>query len=77
VAAPRRLVLVVLALAVLLTVAVGAYLRHHANETEKAAATCDTPAPPPKPVTPPPKLPGFAIEASCGPGEAKPAPAKK
>ena len=51
-------------------VATAGYLRWRAIETEKAAAACDTPAPPPKPTTPPPKLPGFEIEAACGPGDA-------
>jgi hypothetical protein len=43
------------------------------------SANCDTPAPPPPPTTPPPKLPGFQIEAACGaePAKAKPPAAKK
>jgi len=74
----RRVYLVILAVIALTAVGVGFYLRHHARATEKAVAECDTPAPPPKPATPPPKLPGFTVEASCGPGEAgKPAPTKK
>lgn len=70
---PRRVYLVLLAILVIAAAVTGLYLRHHAIETEKAAANCETPAPPPKPATPPPKLPGFAVEAACGPGE----PAKK
>ena len=74
----RRVYLVVLAVIVLAAAGAGLYLRHHAKATEKALAECDTPAPPSRPATPPPKLPGFAVEASCGPGEAaKPASAKK
>ena len=71
----RRFYLVILLVIVLGAAAAGLYLRHRAAETEKAVANCDTPAPPPKPATPPPKLPGFAIEPSCGPGgsPAKPA----
>jgi hypothetical protein len=64
----------VLALALLLfALAAGGalYLRHRVNV---AVAECDTPAPPEKPATPPPNLPGFAAGDACGPGEtAKPA----
>lgn len=46
--------------------AVGAlYFRHRVNQ---AVAACDTPAPPGKPATPPPNLPGFAAGEACGPG---------
>jgi hypothetical protein len=74
----RRVYLVILVVIALVAGGVGLYLRHHARATEKAFAECDTPAPPPKPATPPPNLPGFAVEAACGPGEAaRPAPPKK
>jgi hypothetical protein len=55
------------------------YLRQRAQAAAKAAAAanCDTPAPPPPQATPPPKLPGFAIEAACGTGADAPKPAKK
>ena len=66
----RRVYLVIFAVLALAVGGVGFYLRHHAKATEKAVAECDTPAPPPKPATPPPNLPGFAVEAACGPGEA-------
>jgi hypothetical protein len=74
-----RVYLIVLAAVLVAALATAAYLRMRAIETEKAAASCDTPAPPPKPATPPPKIPGFEIEAACGPGEtpAKPANSKK
>jgi hypothetical protein len=46
--------------------ATGVYVRLRAKAA--AAATCDTPAPPPPEATPPPNLPGFAIEPACGTG---------
>jgi hypothetical protein len=55
------LVLFVVLLAVLAT---GVYLRQRA----RAAANCETPARPTS-ATPPPKLPGFAVEPACGTGE--------
>jgi hypothetical protein len=74
------LVLIVLLMAVAAT---GVYLRQRATATAALrqgsgqAAGCDTPAPPAKPTTPPPKLPGFAIEPACGTaGEAPKAPPK-
>ena len=70
-AAPRRLYLVVLLLVVALAAA-GAYWRYRVVQAKKAAE-CDTPAEA-KPVTPPPKLPDFALEAGCAPG-AEPAKA--
>ena len=81
----RRFYLVVLMALAAALAATGLYLRHRALEAASAAANCDTPAPPPKPVVPPPKLPGFEIEAGCGPAAAgdkaasetkPPAPAK-
>jgi hypothetical protein len=78
VALPRKLYLVVFALALVVLAAGGLYLRHHLKAAEAAAANCDNPAPPPKPATPPPNLPGFEVAAACGPGEAaKPAEKKK
>jgi hypothetical protein len=74
---PRKLYLVVFALLMVLLAAGGLYLRQHAKAIEKAAAECETPAPPPKPTTPPPNLPGFAVAEACGAGAAKPAEAKK
>lgn len=75
-AAARKLYLVIiLALAVLALAGTAAYVRQRAIE----AATCETPAPPPKPATPPPNLPGFAAaEVSCGlPAEAPKSTAAK
>ncbi len=80
----RRVYLVLFAV-LLAVAATGVYLRQRAKATAAEAgrqgpgngANCDTPAPPPPPTTPPPKLPGFAIEPACGPGaEAPKAPAK-
>ena len=60
-----------IAFAILLALlAAGAYYR---SRVQKAVADCDMPAPPPKPATPPPNLPGFTTGAACGPGEAPPA----
>lgn len=74
----RRVYLVVFLVIAIAAAGVGFYLRQHAKATEKAVAECDSPAPPPKPATPPPDIPGFAVESSCGPGEAaKPAATKK
>jgi len=75
----RRLYLVLFAVLMALA-ATGVYVRQRAKA---AAATCDTPAPPPPPeATPPPNLPGFAIEPACGTGveaskDPKAAPAAK
>jgi hypothetical protein len=63
------LVIFVVLLAVAAT---GVYLRQRAKAVKAATAKCDTPAPPPPQSTPPPKVPGFAIEPACGPGEAAP-----
>lgn len=69
-ATPRRLYLVIIVALVLLALAgTAAYVRQRAID----AANCETPAPPPKPATPPPNLPGFAAEPACGTG-AEPAP---
>ena len=73
-ALPRKVYLVVFALVVALLTVGGLYLRQQAKAAEKAAADCETPAPPPKPATPPPKLADFQVEAACGPGEAAKAP---
>lgn len=73
-----RIYLVLIAAVLVAALATVAYLRRRAAETEKAVAACDTPAPPAKPTTPPPKLPGFELEAACAPGEApKPANSSK
>jgi hypothetical protein len=68
----RKLYLAAFAALVVLLILGGLYLRHRAD---KAAANCDTPAPPPvaKPVTPPPNLTGFRLEEGCGAGSPKPA----
>ena len=66
-AVPRRLYLVIFSLLIVALAATGLYWRHRVNAAREAAA-CDTPAPPPPPTTPPPKLPGFELEAGCGPG---------
>ena len=55
-------VLVIAALA-----AGAAYVRYR---IDKAAADCAMPAPPEKPATPPPNLPGFQNGEACGPGGA-------
>jgi hypothetical protein len=63
----RRVYLVLFVL--LLAVAAGIYLRQRAKAAEALRqANCETPAPPPKPATPPPDLPGFAVEPACGTG---------
>ena len=43
------------------------YVRYR---VDKAVGECDTPAPPEKPATPAPNLPGFAAGDACGPAEA-------
>ena len=68
----RKGYLVVFAILLALVVAAGAYYRYRVL---KAIAECDTPAPPEKPATPPPNLPGFTTGEACGPGQA-PAPKK-
>lgn len=62
----RKGYLVILLLLLALAAAGGAYYRYHVL---KAVAECDTPAPPEKPATPPPNLPGFQSGDACGPGE--------
>jgi hypothetical protein len=42
---------------------------YYRASVDKAAADCAMPAPPEKPKTPPPKLPGFETGSACGPGE--------
>ena len=71
----RRFYFVIIVLLVVALAAAAAYVRQRAID----AANCETPAPPPKPATPPPNLPGFAAEPACGTGaEAeKPAAVKK
>ena len=69
----RRTYLVIFLLLLAAAAAGGAYYRYRAL---KAVAECDTPAPPSRPATPPPNLPGFETGAACGPGES-PANAKK
>jgi hypothetical protein len=69
----RKVYLVILTAIVLAIALSGVYLRQRARAAAAAAANCDTPAPPPPPTTPPPKLPGFQIEAACGSEAARPA----
>lgn len=78
----RKFYLVVCAAVVLAMVLSGLYLRQRAKAAAARpgpgqAVNCDTPAPPPKSTTPPPKLPGFQIEAACGSEPAAPAKAPK
>lgn len=77
------LVLLLLLVAIAIT---AVYLRQRAlRQSSAQAANCDTPAPaapsrvegPPPPATPPPKLPGFAVEAACGAGTEAPKVAGK
>jgi hypothetical protein len=73
----RKLYLVFFAVLLALA-ATGAYVRQRAKaaaalrQSSGQAATCDTPAPPAPEATPPPKLPGFAIEPACGTGAEAP-----
>ena len=69
VALGRKGYLVVFAVVLALAAAAGAYYRYRVL---KAVAECDSPAPPSKPATPPPNLPGFTISEACGPGETPP-----
>jgi len=65
--------LVIFALVIVAAAAAGAiYVRYRVDQ---AAADCPMPAPPEKPATPPPNLPGFQTGEACGPGEAAPQPA--
>jgi hypothetical protein len=64
----RKAVLVIAAALVVLAAAGALYVRYRVN---KAVAECDSPAPPEKPATPPPNLPGFQTGEACGPGEKK------
>jgi hypothetical protein len=70
VALPRRLYLVIFSVLVVALAATGLYLRQRAITAANEAANCETPALPPPPTTPPPKLPGFELEAGCGPAGA-------
>ena len=74
----RRAYLVIFVVLVVILAATSLYLRQRAARAAalRQPVPCDTPAPPPKPATPPPKLPDFAIETACGPGETQ-APKKK
>jgi len=67
----RKGYLVVFVILLALAAAAGAYYRYRVL---KAVAECDSPAPPSKPATPPPNLPGFQTTEACGPGDA---PGKK
>lgn len=72
----RRKVYLVIFVVLAVLAATGVYLRARSRAAAVAAANCDSPAPPPPPSTPPPKLPGFAIEPACGADPPK-APGKK
>ena len=63
----RGSLLVLLVVLALLAVGGALYYRHRVDQ---AAADCAMPAPPDKPATPPPDLPGFQTQAACGPGGA-------
>lgn len=69
----RRFYLVVFVALVAVLTITGVYLRHRAIRAAEAAAGCETPAPPPKPAAPPPRLPDFELEAGCAGAPAKPA----
>jgi hypothetical protein len=71
----RKVYLVLFAVLMALA-ATGVYVRQRAKATAATAANCDTPAPPPPEATPPPKLPGFAIEPACGTGAETPTASK-
>jgi hypothetical protein len=73
VALTRRTTLAILLILLGLAVAGAGYWRYRVNQ---AALDCAMPAPPEKPKTPPPNLPGFADGTACGPGET-PGAAKK
>ena len=62
----RKTYLIILVILAALLAAGAAYYRYRVL---KAIAECDSPAPPPKPATPPPNLPGFQTGEACGPGE--------
>jgi hypothetical protein len=62
----RRALLLALVVFAVLAAAGAVYYRHRVDQ---AAADCAMPAPPDKPATPPPNLPGFQTEPACGPGE--------
>jgi len=66
VALTRKTYLVIFVILLALLAAGGAYYRYRVL---KAVAECDSPAPPEKPATPPPNLPGFQTGEACGPGE--------
>jgi hypothetical protein len=66
VALGRKAYLVIFFILVALAAAGGAYYRYRVL---RAVAECDSPAPPQKPATPPPNLPGFQTGDACGPGE--------
>lgn len=63
--ARRRYLVIAIVLIALAAVAGTVYFRHRVNQ---AVAECETPAPPEKPATAPPNLPGFAAGEACGPG---------
>jgi hypothetical protein len=71
----RKVYLVLFAVLMALA-ATGVYVRQRAKAAAAPAANCDTPAPPPLEATPPPKLPGFAIEPACGTGAETPKASK-
>ena len=62
----RKTYLVIFVILLALLAGGGAYYRYRVL---KAVAECDSPAPPEKPATPPPNLPGFQTGEACGPGE--------
>lgn len=71
----RRFYLVIFSVVLIAIAATGVYLRQRAIQAAQAAAECDTPALPPPPTAPPPKLPGFTLEPGCATGAAASTPA--
>jgi hypothetical protein len=67
VALTRKTYLVLAVVLVALAAAGALYVRYRVVQ---AAADCPMPAPPQKPATPPPNLPGFQEGEACGPGGA-------
>ncbi len=63
--ARRTSLVIAIVLVALAAVAGAVYFRYRVNQ---AVAGCETLAPPDKPATAPPNLPGFAAGEACGPG---------
>jgi hypothetical protein len=61
----RKTIVLAALLLALLAASAALYFRYRVN---RAVAECDTPAPPQKPATAAPSLPGFSAGDACGPG---------